>query len=233
VLPILLIAVVVVIVLVGRSLRDRIGEAIAQAELDERVRAAPLVRLRQLAPGKDARVVGEARAEAELQAPLSGRACIAWHVVLERRLNGSDTDPREYWDAELTEESGNAIELADGSGQATVQLAGARWRLGNEHATQIAYELDLTEPTRAFLARHQIKWEGYAKPTYRFREHVIERGARVCIFGRARSEGALRDGGSSYRDAPAVLVFAVLPGAPLVIGVPPAAQAATGGGGSS
>jgi hypothetical protein len=221
--------IIVVIVIVGWALRDRIGKAMAEEPVERRVQRAPLLLLRQLRPQTDVRVVGQISGDAEVptQAPLSGRACMAWYVVLERRMNASDTDSQEYWEAELTEESGNVVELHDETGRTTVLLAGARWELANEHIVRLVYEMDLTEPTRAFLARNQINWGGYFKPTYRFREYVLERGARVCVFGQARRQGALVEGGGVYRDAPSTLVFAAGKDWPLIVSDPPAAQ--TGG----
>jgi hypothetical protein len=222
VIPLLLIGVIVLIVIAGWALRERAAEAPPPEPVKRRLQRAPLVTLRQLLPHTDARVVGEisADAEAPLIAPMSGRSCVAWHIVLERRMNASDTDRQEYWEAELTEESGNTVELEDEGGRATVQLAGARWELGYEKVELLVEDRDLSGSMRAFLQRNRIDWGRYVKPTYRFREQVLDRGARVCIFGQATQPGALVVGGGGYRDAPATLVFAAGANRPLIVSDP-------------
>ena len=188
----------------------------------DRIDAAPRLTIAHATPGVAARIVGRVTALADgplLQAPLTGRPCIAWQVLVlsgsQQPTDDSTYEPEINWGVEHTNESGGAIELRDDSGMATVQLAGALWALPAESA-QLKFELDLTAATRAYLERIQMTWSGYMKPLLRLDERILEADARVLLFAANRAPPASAPTGG-YRDAPAAALFATSVECPLVI----------------
>jgi hypothetical protein len=164
--------------------------------------------------GEVVRLAGRVTADARLEAPLSHRPCIAWQVLLERV---SGRNENQNFCSLACEESRASLELRDESGSVVLLPAGGTWSLANDMVTWLEYELDLTPERSAFLARHGIRWKGSTKPVLRFREQVIEQGARVTVLGRAHADGVQLAAGSPYRDAPLRWVVAAGKDEPLVI----------------
>jgi hypothetical protein len=215
--------------LIGLALRNALRAEAARKRLEARVRAAPLLRLRQVRPDRDVCVIATVEGERTAIAPLSGHICVAWHVTLEVRSHGGTDPPHSPWHFELLEKSDAPLEISDDSGRATVDLAGADWELATAYRFELARKSQLAAHVRQFLERHRFDWKDYDETRVRLCERLLVRGRPVVVFGQARLDGAaaLAGGpGGSYRDAPARLVFAARPDAcPLVLLDPPAAAA--------
>lgn len=145
----------------------------------------PIAKLADAGDGELIRVFGRIHADETLTAPITGRACVAWVVWLERDglplLRAADVDVTPFW-------------LDDDSDRALVQPVAVASRL--QLAVSVTEEPSaLSERARAFLAER-----GYRNGGLWVREASLLPRATVTILGQlsvVREESR-----TSYRDAP-------------------------------
>ncbi len=175
------------------------------AHIRRRVNKMRLTPMRDVVDGRRVKVSGIVDLPAPpLTAPLSGRPCAAWSVVLQ--------EPAEGWHTVAQESVAAEFSLVDETGMS------ARVTAGN---VEIVYSLDVgvesgwnrppTERLREILVRHQKELDSFfGRPRrYRALEGVIEHGERVTVVGRARREidPNPRVLGDPYREPPQRLVL--------------------------
>jgi hypothetical protein len=143
------------------------------------------------------RMIGRVAAlEGSLTAPLSGRRCVYYAVVVEQHLrNGS-------WRECFTAREGVAFALADRTGRAIIHPGNARTALAFDHAARVRWRDDLTLEQSTLLARHSFQREGWGfNKTLRFHESVIQVDAAISVVGAGIREPAPSPPGmSGYRD---------------------------------
>ena len=138
------------------------------------------------------RVVGVLSLDGEpLAAPLSGRRCAAWEVVVEeQRSSGKSTS----WYTIVREVQAVPFMLDDDTGRAHVDPSGAQIVVTADRRSRSGTFDDPTPEERAFLDRHGEEAEGWVfNRTLRYREGVLEPDERVAVLG----QGAV-----SYDDVP-------------------------------
>ena len=139
-------------------------------------------RVGELPEGEIGRMEGTVRQHARtLRAPLSGRACVFYMVLVEQA--GA---------VQWTECDGVAFALEDASGRAIVEPALASVALLLDHREQARAPREATPPQDAILARHGYNILGGEALV--FYEAVLLAGERVTVVGAGRREPA---GGSS------------------------------------
>lgn len=155
------------------------------AIVKRRLRRGRLHSIRLFPQGARARIVGRLEhVEEPLVAPLSGRRCAHYHVVVEVSKGESG------WQRFVEDEEGRDFLLSDGTGRALVRMSGAEvavtkdvhFRSGTFNAATPSLEL--------FLAKHGrgIKdWFGFNRPL-RYKEGVLEDGEEVTVCGVGRWE---------------------------------------------
>jgi hypothetical protein len=160
------------------------------------LRGVHRVPIAELGEGQVGRLVGTVSGE-PIPAPISGRPCLCWFVLVEEGVNL----PRPI----IRASGGVPFELADGSGRALIDPTGA----------EIDVDLDVhrhsggvdrpTELERAFLDRYHRRSGG----SYRYHEGIIPPGATAAVVGSGtreldRDAAAAADRG--YRDAAPTLL---------------------------
>jgi hypothetical protein len=144
-----------------------------------------------------AKVVGRARADGALvEAPLTGRHCIAYAIAVE--------------DPAISEVRATAFSITDGACRARVETE--RLRLMSVHETLFdsGFLNDADPRVRAFLRRHghSSKRSGifYVNRTLSCVEQRLEVDDLVTVVGRVRADAGSRQlstvAGHGYRDAP-------------------------------
>ena len=159
-----------------------------------------------------------------LRAPISGRRCAFWEVVVERYHGGSNAD---CWTEDLRDSSGQDFVLQDGRHRALIRPEGARALIAKERSFQAGLPSAPSPRMKAFLEAQGVVGRGLLvedRPV-RCREGVLEKGEVVAVLGRARWEldpdGAVSGGG--YRQSPRRLVMEARKDAPLLLSDDPMA----------
>lgn len=152
-----------------------------------------------------ATVVGVVRATAPLEAPLSGRACVAYSALLRVDVPGTVGRPIE-------ERAACAFELEVGAARYAVVAAAGQ--------VEIAQPLDPIIPgdrerNARFVAKAKVKRVITVGAAY---ETVIAVGARVAVSAMVMRERAVATGEAGYRDEADVVTLVDSDGVPIVIG---------------
>lgn len=158
---------------------------------------------RRVAIGKarDARqvkVVGEVIDGPTVMAPISGRRCVYYRVVVHQATGNRKRE-------RAREDGGVRFQIDDGTGRALVDPEGARIAVELDTRTRSGLFDDATAAEEAFLQRHGIGSTGLIfNRTLTYQEGVIEIGDTVAVLGRGVREpdrsATARVAG--YRDPP-------------------------------
>ena len=159
-------------------------------------------------------------ADKTLYAPLSGRGCVFYDVVVEQY---SKNGPQEW--LPLFRDT-NAVDfyIVDDTDRALVQLAKLRTELRaaaeRDHYASSGTFNDATPELEAYLSRHgQSSTVVGMNRQLRYREGVFEPGEHVVAMGTAIREQSTepRNAGSGYRGAARRFVLGPLPGGSILI----------------
>ena len=170
-----------------------------------KLRLAKRASLGELPEGKVARIVGTARsAGATLEAPLSGRTCLAYFVQvegLERAQKG-----RDAWKGIIKVLGGVPFAIDDGTGRALVDPQDAEITLELDAAAEVG------ETNARAVAFFHRQGKVIPRGRLRYREGVIEEGERVAVLGAGVREPDPDAAPTSYRgEQPTRLVVASSP----------------------
>jgi E3 ubiquitin ligase len=112
-----------------------------------------------------------------LTAPLSGRRCVYYAVVVSHHQG-------RQWNTVVNERRGTSFAVADGTGRAIIDPANAELALCFDESERTDW-LDRPTPAQEkILARHGITSTGWLFPkTLRFEEAVVEVGDVVSVIG--------------------------------------------------
>ncbi|WP_437308963.1 hypothetical protein [Sorangium sp. So ce388] len=180
------------------------GRRSEDAKILGRLRESPRTRIDDLAAQKIARLTGEVRSAGErLRAPLSGRSCVYYKVMVE------ELRERSGWRALFCEQKAVDFLLDDGTGRARVRSAAMRT------AAIVEREPGSGDPKlEAFLQERGIarKVWGYRRDL-RCREYLFASGDRVTVLGAVswEQDPDPPSAGKGYRDAAKRAVLSALP----------------------
>lgn len=199
------------------ALRAGLGESLASS-LRRRLRAAAPALLDELREGLHCRVAGSVRPldNAELEAPLTGRPCVAYLVeAIDRKRFGTD-------DLLLYEKRAVPFLLVDGDHRAVIDPTFHELLVSNRYELEVTALEVTTERARALLERQGRPFPP-AGARVELIELIVEDGQRVSIAGtghrevdpHAQAERGFRD------DAQQRLRFSGLAELPILIGDDP------------
>jgi hypothetical protein len=164
--------------------------------------ATPRTSIRALQDGSLAKVHGKVVPIGEpLEAPLSGRACVAWEVVVEENTGGKNS----HWVERIHEREARDFLLDDGAGLAHVRTRDMKMVATVDSEQRSGFMNDPTPALRAFLEARGFAPEGMLfNKSLRYREGVFEPGERVAVLGSVTMEDdpTREQGGDGYRSAP-------------------------------
>lgn len=159
--------------------------AVRRGSVRGRIRQVPLRRIADVVDGERARICGTVEAGATLVAPLSGRECVFWHVVVQQKGTS------DLWMTLVEERSGADFTVRDESGTAHIE---ARSDCVDPALEQDArYEsgfLNDAEPRleRFLAARGHTSTGWLFNKSMRYREGVVAPGERVAVVAVGRWE---------------------------------------------
>jgi hypothetical protein len=149
------------------------------------LRAAPRTAIAGAAAGRVQRFVGRAvvlPGGTQLVAPLTGRPCVYYVAIVEEQVyRGKNT----RWRQRIREIRSVPFGLADGTGQAQVDLTGAELDVAIDHATRSGIFDPAAPAEEAMLRRHGLSSTGWVfNRALRYREGAIEIGEPIAVAGR-------------------------------------------------
>lgn len=165
--------------------------------------------IKDVEEGHEVKIAGRlAYAEEPLIAPLSGRPCACWEVVVEEyKSSGKSGSWREI----IRDQECLTFFIEDDSGKALVVDQVPRVAIDKDSHHRSGTFNDATEELSAFLHEHgheSVGMFGFNR-RMRYKEGVLEEGEEVAVMGLARREadpsGSGRSGG--YREAPTIVII--------------------------
>ncbi len=188
-------AVIVIVGLVGMAFNRDL-------QLKRRIRKLPKSSIAETPEDTDVRVCGDLEYVEDLvplTAPLSGRECVAWRVIVrERRSSGKNS----RWVTVVEEESAIDFMLVDATGRARIDGT----------ALSLALDVDASGGTglfkqdvprlEAFLGERGISTRGFIfGKTLQYKEGILALGEKVTVAGSAKWEkDPTQRGQGGYRD---------------------------------
>lgn len=158
--------------------------------------------IRQITGGGLVRAQGVVHCLDTLTAPLSGRVCAYFEVIVEEKVT---TGKSSRWRTVIREIEERDFLIDDGTGRARIEMVAVRAAVTKDlHWSSGTF----TEPTpelERFLQRHGQRGQGWVfNRTLRYREGAIEPGEMVAVVGHAELEldPEPSTSGAGYRDAP-------------------------------
>jgi hypothetical protein len=162
------------------GLLDLISGMLANRRVRRLLRAAPSAMLGELAENTFARVAGtvETFRSRALEAPLSGRLCAYYSIVVLERSRG---DAREL----ASEQEGIPFMLRAADAHAVIDPAHALISSGYDYKRDTPLA-GATDPELALIGRHRItRWD---IDELLFREAILGIGERVVVYGAGMRE---------------------------------------------
>ena len=176
-----------------------LGWVLSGAPTERAIKKAAKRRVADVREGEQARIVGTVEIEAPIAAPLSGRECAFWTVLIEEK------GLSDMWSTVLSEQGGVDFHVRDESGRALVRLHADHVEPSlthDRHFTSGAFT-DAGPRLEAFLAQHGQTSKGWVmNKRMRYREGVVSAGERVAVVrsGPRAPAPAPKPRSSGYRD---------------------------------
>jgi hypothetical protein len=138
-----------------------------------------------LSDGEVARLSGPCEPSGDvLEAPLSGRKCVAWEISVWTPIGGKS------WRVAQRASAAVPFDVVDATGRASIDVERARSYAAVDREEYVAAWSHLPAAVRARLAREGIEASGMLH----VKESVLEPGEEVAVVGLvARSSGSYRD----------------------------------------
>lgn len=166
------------------------------------MKAVPKLPAARVENGQVARVVGHARPEQTVSAPLSGRACAYWRIVVEEQRGGGKN---RHWVTIIDEHDGVDFLLESGDDRVLVKTSYVQCVLEKDGKFSSGFLNDASPELEAFLSERGHTSQGLVfNKGMRYREGVVEPGELVAVVGVGRWErdpDESASAGAGYRDA--------------------------------
>lgn len=134
--------------------------------------------------GDIAKVVGKVEFAGEpLIAPLSGRRCAHYYVLVEQQVSSGKSS---HWDKIIEEDVAGKFVIRDGRYYAHVNYQNVKSYLVEDKQFSSGFRNDATPELERYLNAHGQKSEGYFgwNKTIRYKEGVLEEGELIAVVGR-------------------------------------------------
>lgn len=172
------------------------------------LRAVHQVPIKDVQDGSEIRISGRAEPLSKsLSAPLSGRACFCWEVVVEEYQPIGGRSGR--WVELIREQDATTFCVVDGSGTAIVKARCPQMALHQDGKYQSGMFDNTFDAFEEYLMKHGHSSTGLLglNKKLRYREGVVEQGEHVCVCGRGLWVTDPDGGQAGYRDRPRKLTI--------------------------
>jgi len=186
-----------------------------KAVVRRKLKKAPARKIMNFVNGETARITGRVELTGEpLTAPLSGRRCAYFHVLVEQQVS---TGKGAHWQKYIEEEVAGRFGIRDGKHCATIDCSQVKSYIVGDRKYSSGFMHDAEENLRRYLARHSkgsTNVLGWNK-TLRYREGIIEEGETIAVLG--KGEWVRADQGQWSDDYGKVLMIRPSKGTPVYL----------------
>lgn len=157
-----------------------------KAVVKRALRKAQEKRIGEFANGDSGKVVGEVVFAGEtLAAPLSGRRCVYYHVIVEEYRSSGKSG---HWHEIINEEQKGDIVLSDGTHYALVEFTVAKSYIVPDANYRSGFLNDATPELEAFLSQRGYSSTGLLgmNRSLRYKEGVLEHKETFAVAGKGQ-----------------------------------------------
>lgn len=165
-----------------------------KAIIKRKLKNSELKRLSSFRSGETARIVGKVEfVDTPLIAPLSGRKCSLYHVLIEQERS---TGKNSTWDTLVDEERHCKYVIKDGSKYAYINNTLLKSYIVEDAKYKSGFLNDPTENMESFLSSKGIDTSGFFgfNKTLRCKEGVLEKDEEIAVFGHGEWKEAIELG---------------------------------------
>lgn len=148
-----------------------------------KLKRTPSKKIRDFRNGDMAKIVGEVEfTKLPLKAPLSGRECTYYYVLVEKQVsNGKSASWKKIIEEEITED----FIIREGENIALIDTNIVKSYLVPDKKYKSGFLNDATSNLESYLHKHGLESKGLfgMNKTLRYREGIIEAGETVAVVG--------------------------------------------------
>jgi hypothetical protein len=124
-----------------------------------------------------------------LTAPLSGRTCAYYHVLVEQRVSSGKSS---HWKTIIEEEVSGSFGIRDGDYCARIDSNKVKSHIVDDRKYSSGFMNDASEVLEQYLSDHGHDSKNFLgmNKSIRYREGVLEEGELITVLGKARWEKA-------------------------------------------
>lgn len=161
-----------------------------KAVIKRKLKKAVGKKISDIISGEIAKVVGKVEFAGEpLTAPLSGRKCAYYYVLVEEQVS---TGKSSHWKTIIEEEVGGKFVIRDGRHCAHIDSRNVKSVLVEDRVYKSGFGNDATSELERYLNAHGHKSEGTFgwNKTIQYKEGVLEEGELIAAMGRGEWKNA-------------------------------------------
>ncbi len=143
-------------------------------------------RIANITDGEYAKITGKVEySGTPLTAPLSGRSCAYFHVLVEQRVS---TGKSSHWKTIIEEEVAGSFGIRDGDYCARIDSNKVKSYIVDDRKYTSGFMNDASEVLERYLKNHGYESENFMgmNKTIRYREGILEEGEIIAVLGKCR-----------------------------------------------
>jgi hypothetical protein len=159
--------------------------------IKRKLKNSNLKRVANFRNGETARIVGKVEViDTPLKAPLSGRKCTHYHVLVEQQVSTGNTTT---WKKIIEDEFSSKYVIKDGSHYAYINDRRMQSYIVEDMKYTSGFWKDATERLESYLNSYGKESEGYfgLNKTLRYKEGVLEPGEKIAVLGKGEWKDAV------------------------------------------
>jgi hypothetical protein len=164
-----------------------------KAIIKRKLKKAISERMADFVNGDIAKVVGKVEYVSKpLVAPLSGRQCAYYHVLVEQKVSSGKSS---YWKTLIKKEKTGTFVIRDGKYCAHINAVNIKSYVVEDRKYRSGFLKDATDVLEKYLNEHGIKSENFLgfNKTIRYKEGVLEAGEMIAAMGRGEWKSAAQE----------------------------------------
>ncbi|MGQ8337022.1 hypothetical protein ACUNWD_10765 [Sunxiuqinia sp. A32] len=154
-----------------------------KAIVKRKLKRATYRRFTEVRRGEIAKIVGNVEfIDQPLKAPLSGRTCAYYHVLVEQKVS---TGKSSHWKTIIEEEASSKFVLREGSRYAYIKSDKIKSYVVDDIEYKSGLWNDASNELERYLNNHQLESQSFLglNKTIRYREGVLEENEEVAVLG--------------------------------------------------